>query len=185
MIDEQYRRIVAAVEAEFERNRALHGARIHCGPGCTECCHHVFAITEIEANEIARGVAALPVESRAVLRSRAAQYVERRLVRGDRLACPVLEDGKCSLYEHRPLLCRKFGMPLFNPDKPGRIFACELNFASGEEIHDPDLIQIQTGIHEDWSRLKQQAQPSGSERMTVAHAILRATEPFAAKGVPE
>jgi Fe-S-cluster containining protein len=169
--DERYRDIVAAVDAEFARNRALHGNRIRCGPGCTECCHHVFAISEIESAEVARGLAALPDALRQQIEARAAEYIDRRLIRGERLPCPALESGRCSIYEYRPLMCHKFGMPLFNPDKPGRIFACELNFADGEEIEDPDLIQIQTGIHDAWTRLK-----NGTEgaRSTVAHAIVRA-----------
>jgi Fe-S-cluster containining protein len=177
--EEQYREIVAAVDAEFARNRALHGDRIRCGPGCTECCHHIFAISEFEAAEVARGVAALPDELRRHMESRALEYIERRLVRGDRLPCPALHVGRCSIYEHRPLMCHKFGMPLFNPDKPDRIFACELNFANGEEIHDPNLIRIQTGIHEAWTRLKSgvAALPGAAgEPLTVAHAILRAAE---------
>jgi Fe-S-cluster containining protein len=170
MIEARYRKIVAAVEAEFERNRSLHGARIRCGPGCTECCHHVFAITRFEADEVARGVAALPAGQRRELEMRAARYIEDGLVRGERLPCPALQEGRCSIYEHRPLLCRKFGMPLYNPDKPEGILACELNFASGEEIHDPELIQIQTEIHSAWTALKRDL-PATPERLTVAHAI--------------
>jgi hypothetical protein len=180
--EERYRNIVAAIDAEFARNRALHGDRIRCGPGCTDCCHHVFAITELEAAEVARGVAALPDELRAQVQTRALDYLERRLVPGDRFPCPALEAGRCSVYEYRPLMCHKFGMPLFNPDRPGRIFACELNFAGGDEIHDPHLIQIQTGIHHAWTRLKSESAATNgttSEPLSVAHAILRAT------GIPQ
>jgi Fe-S-cluster containining protein len=169
VVEERYQRIVAAVDAEFARNRALHGDRIRCGPGCTQCCHQVFAISELEAAEVARGIAALPGELRHHIQTQASEYLERRLLRGELIACPALHEGRCSIYEHRPLMCHKFGMPLFNPDKPDRIFACELNFADGEEIHDPDLIQIQTGIHEAWTQLKSDV----DERLTVAHAILR------------
>jgi Fe-S-cluster containining protein len=173
VVEERYRNIVAAVDAEFARNVALHGDRIRCGPGCTECCHHVFPISSIEADIVARGLAALPTELRQQIETRAVEYIERGLIRGERLPCPALHSGKCSIYEHRPLMCHKFGMPLFNPDKPGRIFACELNFANGEEIRDPDLIQIQTGIHEAWTQLKNDAAVEG-ERLTVAHAVIRA-----------
>jgi Fe-S-cluster containining protein len=136
----------------------------------------VFAISRLEASEVARGVAALPDGLRRQVEARATEYLERRLLRGETIACPALHEERCSIYEHRPLMCHKFGMPLFNPDKPDRIFACELNFAEGEEIHDPDLIQIQTGIHEAWTQLKTDVEAmhgSTGERLTVAHAILR------------
>jgi hypothetical protein len=139
----------------------------------------VFAISPLEAAEVARGMAALPDDLRQQLRVRAVEYVERRLLRGERVPCPALDAGRCSIYQNRPLMCHKFGMPLFNPDKPGRIFACELNFGDGEEIDDPDLIQIQTGIHEAWTQLKRDAaatHPAAGEPLTVAHAILRSAE---------
>ena len=188
MVEERYREIVEAVDAEFSRNRALHGDRIRCGPGCTECCHQVFAITDLEASEVAKGVAALPAELRREVATRAAEYLQRRLIRGDRTGCPALHDGKCSIYEYRPLMCHKFGMPLFNPDKPDRIFACELNFADGEEIHDPELIHIQTGIHQAWTQLKSELvaiHGLSGERLTIAHAIVRSVSLTLADGEVE
>ena len=67
-------------------------------------------------------------------------------------------------------------MPLYNPDKPGRVFACELNFRDGEEIQDPELIQIQTGIHQGWKARQRdynkEGKPRDAEPLTVARAIL-------------
>ncbi len=95
---------------------------------------------------------------------------------GTRLACPALEDGVCQIYEFRPLICRKFGIPLYNPEKPGRVFACELNFKTGDEIFDPQLIQIQTGIHERWKQVQADYNDAGGVRdpkpLTVARALL-------------
>ena len=97
---------------------------------------------------------------------------------GARLACPALDDGICTIYDCRPLICRRFGMPIYNPDRPGRVFACELNFEDGQAIDDPDLVQIQTAIHEDWKQLQADYNQSGGHRdaepITVARAILAA-----------
>jgi Fe-S-cluster containining protein len=172
VLDDRYREIVAAVDAEFARNREVHGDRIHCRPGCSDCCSHVFSITEIEASQISIAVQRLAPEVREALQTRARAYISERLLRGTRIPCPALQDGVCSIYEFRPLMCHKFGMPLYNPDKPDRIFACELNFKDGEEIEDPQLIQIQTGIHHAWKELQAEV-PRSSESLTVAHAILR------------
>jgi hypothetical protein len=96
--------------------------------------------------------------------------------RGTRLACPALEDGVCQIYEYRPLICRKFGIPLYNPDRPGRVYACELNFGDGEEIVDGKLVQIQTGIHQEWKLLQSDYNDAGLPRdvepLTVARALL-------------
>lgn len=181
MIEERYREIVAAVDAEFARNRELHGDRIHCRPGCSDCCYHVFPITEIEAGRIGVGLQRLAPQAREAIESRAREYMDARLLRGERLPCPALDQGICSIYEFRPLMCHKFGMPLYNPEKSGRIFACELNFKDGEEIEDSQLIQIQTGIHETWQELqadyKRLHGTGENTRLTVAHAILGAGMP--------
>jgi len=185
--------VAQQVDAEFARSAALHGERIHCRRGCTHCCHHLFQITELEAAVISRAVKRMPVSQREDLQARARRYLPCReqIMRqhgfieawgrlppeGTRLACPALsDDGACRIYPHRPMICRKFGIPLHNPDKPGRIFACELNFQPGEEIHDDHLIQIQTGIHQMWKSVQEDYNAAGGRRdalpITVAHALL-------------
>jgi Fe-S-cluster containining protein len=180
------------IDEEFARNRRLHGDRIQCRAGCSDCCHQLFQITEIEAAAISRGVAALPRAARDALRDRSGPYLAARhelIARqgepeawgqlpppGTRLACPALVDGACAIYEYRPLICRKFGIPLWNPDRPGRVYACSLNFRDGDEIEDGQLIQIQTGIHERWKKEQAAYNAHGGYRdpepITVARAIL-------------
>ncbi len=157
---DEYLKVAAEWEAEFERNERKFGERIHCRRGCTDCCHHPFLTTELEAAYVSRGVKELPPEVQERLKQRARQYIRDReelLAERDvpdawgslpppgmRLACPALEDGACRIYAHRPLICRKYGIPLYNPQKPDRLFACELNFKPGEEIEVTELVQIQT-----------------------------------------
>ena len=196
---DRYARAAAAWQAEFDRNLALHGDRIHCRRGCSHCCYHLFQITEIEAAVISRAVKALPAAERADLQARARDYLPRReeIMRrhglieawgnlppeGTRLACPALsDDGACRIYDHRPLICRKFGVPLYNPLKPERVFACELNFQAGEEIDDGRLVQIQTSLHQDWKSTQEDYNAAGGRRddfpITVARAILEDFEPY-------
>jgi Fe-S-cluster containining protein len=189
---ERYLDIVAAVDTEFGRNRRLYGEKMRCGAGCTDCCFQLFQITEIEAAYISQGLETLEPETREALRSRARAYAETRqkLVTqngkpeswgnlppiGTKLPCPALHNGVCVIYEFRPLMCHKFGMPLYNPDKPDQIFACELNFKNGEEIEDEKLVQIQTSIHRAWKELQSDYNDAGGYRdsnpLTVARAIL-------------
>lgn len=184
--------ICNAVDQEFARNRSLYGERIQCRPGCYDCCGQLFQITELEAACISRGFKGLDPAVRERLAARARPYLEERgklvAARGEpeawgslppvgtRLPCPALEDGVCRIYEFRPLICRKFGIPLYNPDKPDRVFACELNFQDGEAIDDPQLVQIQTGIHEQWRQVQRDYNDAGKRRdpepITVARAIL-------------
>jgi Fe-S-cluster containining protein len=188
----QFLEIAAEWESEFARNKKEYGERIHCRRGCTDCCSQMFQITEIEAAYISQAVKRFPPNDRENLRERALQYEaqrERILTNrnvpdawgslpppGLRLACPALEDGACRIYEHRPLICRKYGIPLYNPRKPNQLFACELNFSPGEELEVTELVQIQTGIQERWGEVQAEYNKRGGNRdpepITVARAIL-------------
>lgn len=187
-----YDAVLEAWDGEFTRNRELHGSRIGCRAGCSDCCHQLFQITEPEAARIWQGMQALEPQEAGRIRAKARQYVDdrQRLVAqqgepeawgslppaGARLACPALLDGVCQIYSHRPLICRKFGVPLWNPDRPGRVYACELNFRNGEAIEDSRLIQIQTGLHHQWKHVQAdynlQGGPRDSQPITIARAIL-------------
>ncbi len=189
---ELFERLQAAADAEFRRNRRLHRGRIHCGDGCTDCCRQLFHITEVEAARISKALAAAPKDLRDRLRQRARDYLPKReaLLRREgfldgrgalappaqRLDCPALEDGRCAVYDDRPLLCRRIGAPLLYPDQPGRLYACERNFRTGETVSDPRLLTIQTILASDRAAMEQVFDRSGGRRyrepITVAHAIL-------------
>ncbi|MGH9395265.1 MAG: YkgJ family cysteine cluster protein [Terriglobia bacterium] len=197
----EYLRVAAEWEAEFARNRKRYGDAIHCRRGCSDCCSQMFQITEVEAAYISAAVKALPEERMVEMRTRARAYIEQRQELlasrnvpdawgalpppGLRLPCPALVDGACSIYEHRPMICRKYGIPLYSPQKPDRIFACELNFKPGEEIKDPELVQIHTGLYGRWAAVQADYNQRGGRRdakpLTVARAILEDFEPYLPK----
>jgi Fe-S-cluster containining protein len=191
MID-RYMEICRDWDREFQRNRALYGPQIQCRPGCSDCCHQLFQITEIEAAHISNGIRQLAADLRSRLQARAKPYLDARRAMvtargeqeawgslpppGTRLPCPALEDGACTIYEYRPLICRKFGIPLYSPAKPGQVFACELNFRAGDSIDDGQLVQIQTSLYHDAKQLQADYNDAGGRRdpnpITVARAIL-------------
>ncbi len=77
-------------------------------------------------------------------------------------------------------------MPLHHPEKPGRVFACELNFRPGESYQDPQLVTIQSAMAEDWVQLQAEFDRTGGKRepepICVADALL---EDYAANMPPE
>ena len=192
-IRDRYQQFVKVVGREFRRNRRLHGGKIRCKQGCTDCCHQVFPITEVEAAEISRGITTLDPQLRARLVENAGAYLPRRaeifnrhgyirawghLPKPEmRLACPALINGECAIYEQRPIHCRKVGMPLHHPERSGRIFACELNFRPGESYQDAQLVPIQSAMAEDWVQLQVEFDKRGGKReqepICVADALLK------------
>ena len=191
-----YEEVQGMVKREFDRNLRLFGDRIQCRRGCSSCCYQLFEITAIEAAYLARWLKTQPAEEQADLKARAERYREararllqnwrgnRNLVQiegklpgeGLRLACPALGyDGACRVYEARPLVCRKYGMPIFNPEHPDRLGACELNFQDGQTIPSDEIIRNQSLIHHRWQEFREQSRsslPADTGPMTVADAIL-------------
>jgi Fe-S-cluster containining protein len=151
------------IQQEFNRNIQKYGDKIKCRKGCSQCCSQIFRITRFDAFVLKDHINKLPENIKISLRKKANVYIEnlqREDLDGDYFrkpdfACPALNDeGACLIYEARPVICRRFGPPVFDYKKPNTLFACELNFANGEEISDDKLIPNQTKIGIAWDELK-------------------------------
>jgi len=123
-------RIVAAGVSELEAS----GARISCSKGCSACCSQLVPVSEPEARYLLQVFETFSEERRARIRRRyedigsrlndskllgkltglatGPDREARRQVGRDYfelgLPCPFLEDGCCSIHQHRPLSCREF-----------------------------------------------------------------------------
>jgi Fe-S-cluster containining protein len=155
--------ISGLIQTEFDRNLELYGAQIQCRKGCSKCCSQIFNITLLDAWMISEHVKSLSPARRAVLQENANRYKQGE-------PCPALgNEGECTIYEARPVICRRFGMPIYDYKNPAKIHACELNFKDGDEIKDKMLIPNQTEIGKKWDMLKDEF---GKGASTIAEAIL-------------
>ena len=150
----------------------------------------------MDAIMISRKMKQLPAAERDDLQARAQHYIEERArlihqradednqnerevpTTGLRLPCPALnEQGACRIYDARPVVCRKWGIPLFDPQHPTELQACELNFPPGTAFEDEELDELidrQTEIAERWQAVKASVndryQPKQTST-TIAEAI--------------
>ena len=152
------------------------GDWLACRPGCTQCCVGVFAINQLDAARLQRGLRKLEAEAperAAAIRQRARAAVSRlsRNFPGDPATgilgdseecieafenfgndepCPALDpqSGLCELYEARPMTCRVFGPPVRSE---GGLGVCELCFqgASSEEIAECEMIPDPDRLEDD------------------------------------
>lgn len=131
---------------------ARYAAHVRCGPGCSDCCHQTFAVSGLEGALLREGLGALPpVERRDVVARAVAWRPDRRD------PCPALDaGGRCRLYEHRPRICRKYGIPLWHPDRPHEVRCCPLNFRDMADIDAALILDPQAGWAEDWIRLREE-----------------------------
>jgi Fe-S-cluster containining protein len=133
-IDRRDLALVQIVDRAMADAARRSGPWLVCRLGCTACCMGPFAITQLDARRLRRGLAELESRDpgRALrIRERAGGF------RGDEdEPCPALdlETGACDLYAWRPITCRAFGPPVRCSDEA--VGVCELCYqgAGDEEI---------------------------------------------------
>ena len=83
-----------------------------CRAGCSHCCQIAVTISHVEAQLIAKATGRqvhTPARSVRVADEASIQALaeaEAQLHTGPLGPCPLLQDDRCSVYEHRPLACR-------------------------------------------------------------------------------
>ncbi|RJR39765.1 MAG: YkgJ family cysteine cluster protein [Desulfobacteraceae bacterium] len=126
-----YEFLADKADGAFGEMQERHGSCIKCSPKCADCCHAVFGLFLIEAAYIKQQFDRLPSEAKKEILF-SIQETERGLRRleskmraneGDpdmqaqilateRVKCPLLNsENECSLYDHRPITCRVYGIP--------------------------------------------------------------------------
>ena len=131
-LDALYRELLSRVSERFELLSAHHGAHVQCGAGCHSCCHPSLTVSEVEARLIRAWLARDPE-----LKGRLLDLERRDPHAGQRCAF-LSEEGRCEIYEVRPVVCRSFGVPLLQIEDPeageASLSVCELNFTSDEGL---------------------------------------------------
>jgi Fe-S-cluster containining protein len=141
---DNYKDVLERADQFFGDVARTQGKNLQCGRGCSLCCYGLFEIGSGDVPVIAEGLAKLHPSRRKMIIRRALEIVEQSahpnlrecaseekeafFDRTQSVPCPNLDDaGLCMMYEHRPLVCRTFGLPL----REGRRYVgdiCELNF---------------------------------------------------------
>jgi Fe-S-cluster containining protein len=170
--DQKLIQIMDAALADVSRRS---GDWLACRPGCTQCCVGVFAINQLDAARLQRGLRKLEAEAperAAAVRQRARDAVSRLSANfpgdpvtgilgdsaecieafdefGNDEPCPALDpqSGLCELYQSRPVTCRVFGPPVRSE---GGLGVCELCFqgASSDEIAACEMVADPENLEE-------------------------------------
>lgn len=153
--------LIQIVDAALSDSVRRSGKWLACKPGCAQCCVGVFAINQLDALRLQKGLAEMAKrdpERAARVRMRAQEAAARLSPQfpGDPVTglvdqsresytrwndfandepCAALdpETKMCDMYEYRPLTCRTFGPPIMSE---GELGVCELCFdgVSDDEI---------------------------------------------------
>lgn len=132
---DQYEALVQKADAAFAQVQEKYPQQVHCGQGCSDCCHALYDLTLIEALYIktkfdllitgeARGVLIENANEadRKIHRLKRQAYKDHEAGQSEseileamarqRVRCPALNDeNRCSIYAIRPITCRTYGIP--------------------------------------------------------------------------
>ncbi len=132
-----HRRLAASADGWFGRARAALLGSLPCQSGCARCCIGPFAITRLDLHALAHAMRTLPSGVAEGIRATARRQIaiietayprlrdspildrwpdqdlDTLTSRFADLPCPALDtDGRCRVYEARPITCRQMGIPV-------------------------------------------------------------------------
>jgi Fe-S-cluster containining protein len=165
---EQYRALLERVDRWFAGAAERYPGVVPCRAGCSACCHGPFDISIADALLLGEGLKTLSPADRAVVRSRGERLLARMRQQApawlapwdirdlgetpfDNLAesladepCPLLDDqGRCRVYQWRPLVCRLIGLPMMTAEGELLENACPIQDQFPEYARlDPQLFDL-------------------------------------------
>lgn len=172
---------LAALYADMDREYGTVSARYAfvCS-GCVDnCCmtrfyHH----TALEYLYLREGFLALDASGQMGIKTRAADYNTRQkefAARGDSpwIMCPLNIEGRCILYDHRPMICRLHGIPHeFAPPGRPRVYGQGCAEFTEHCGNMPYVVFDRTPFYMEMAalerRLKEAADLTGKIKMTIA-----------------
>lgn len=155
-VDDAYRALVEKVDDFATAVASRRRADLACRPGCAGCCQVWLTVSPVEAEALRSALSRLSGPERQTLAERGQRELERE-AQGESPRCAMLDpEGRCSVYQVRPLVCRTQGLPLQYPagtipeasirgrTSRGELTYCPLNFTasspSGADVLDAERV---------------------------------------------
>jgi Fe-S-cluster containining protein len=190
---QRYQQLVARVEAFGQAIRQRYAGQINCREGCDGCCYQQFTVFPVEAQQLAQTVATLTPEARQRLRQHLQRQDEAWQLVDEPRPCMLLDQGRCGLYNGRPLICRMHGYPLHSAliERPdgGHRDCCPLNFTdmsleaiAAQAVYNLDLVN-QTLVAINHLFVREYGLPD--QRVTIKQAVWQALEALVTPDTPE
>ncbi len=165
---DNYRQLIARVDALCNGIAASLAERITCSAGCSDCCTSI-TIFPVEAAAMREALEKQPPFQVEEIRRHVAKHAD-----GER--CPLLLHNHCLLYNARPIICRTHGLPIvYTLDDQRNSDCCPLNLSetgsvSGSDVVDIDKLNtVLAAVNSMY--LTQSGSADSPERLTIAEVI--------------
>lgn len=124
----------------FDRQRDY----IFCKEGCAICCETgQYPFSEVEFQYAMIGFSALPENQKEMIKEKIKNIKKDQSWSYDdkfMYECPFLLDKKCSIYLHRGIICRTYGLMYYTEDETGktvyRMPCCTKNELNYSNVYD-------------------------------------------------
>ena len=169
---ENYKQLIARVDALCGGIAALLGEQITCSEGCSSCCTAI-SVFPVEAAAIREAMENLPEAQAEMIRRHVSEHADEE-------RCPLLFHHRCLLYDVRPIICRTHGLPIvYTTDDQRSSDCCPLNLTETESLpgsHVVDIDKLNTLLVAVNSIYLSQTDSSESpERRTIAKIVKETT----------
>lgn len=156
MID-KYEKYLEIITPSFNKFFNQQKDYICCKEGCSICCETgTYPITKLEFDYIMLGYEKLDNDQKECIKKNIELLKHEKKKAGNKTffhACPFLVNKKCSIYNHRALICRSYGLMSYYKDKDGvqryKIPCCVDQGLNYSKVYDKDLKTITTKAWKD------------------------------------
>ena len=132
---DNYRQLLARIDALCSAIQASLGDQITCSEGCSSCCTAI-TLFPVEAAALREALDQLPEQEAEEIRQHIACQAS-----GER--CPLLSHHRCLLYRARPIICRTHGLPIiYTEGGQRRSDCCPLNLNEAESLNGSSVIDL-------------------------------------------
>lgn len=103
-----FKKIMGLMDQEINNMSEKEKLAVSCKRGCSFCCHINVEITEDEGDVIGEHCKNhnIPIDKEYLLNQ--LKIPELEIAFAENSACVFLKNGECSIYDVRPLICRKY-----------------------------------------------------------------------------
>lgn len=115
---QKYKLFLKNFDEKLEKYKSSHQAFLCCQKGCSICCEKgEYPISELELKYLMHGYIELDISTKIKI-----QENIKNIKKGEK--CPFLINNFCSIYEHRPIICRVHGLAYLCKDNLAKLPYC-------------------------------------------------------------
>lgn len=142
----KYIKYIETINSHIQKFFEQQKPYIHCKEGCSICCEKGhYPLTELEYEYVKIGFNNLSLEEKQSIKDKAIKIkmeIQNSQEEKPYYECPFLLNKRCSIYKHRGIICRTYGLLHFYETKDGtqkfNIPCCVSNGLNYSNVYDEE-----------------------------------------------